>query len=417
MRAETVVIVYDSQTGNTEKIARAVAQGLDCNCYRVDSLPNPINYYDLVVFGTPNIRATPLPSILELFKKGVFPRSYAIFVTFGLPFWGQFSSRLLVKKLRNLWEGKNLRYLGSFYCPGYHMKYRTYEERPSEKDMLAAFEFGKKLRVRYYKLNSAEKLQNCIMSLAIKTIGRMSKGIQMSFKYGFTSGLMLDYIYRNEPTGGFIIGKWIDKLYLENPGWQAVRMRKENLKMHLKQAVQENKKKGIKTYILDIASGPARYLVEVLKEIGEEDVFALCQDIDVRWVEEGQKLAAEEEVKNIRYQKGDAFDLKGVSFSPNVIISSGFYDWITDDELVKKSFSIIHAILPQHGKIIFTNQAGHLSMDLVQRTFLDFSGRPLIMKTRPIMLVNSWAKEAGFVNLTTTTDPWGLYSVTTGEKI
>ena len=416
---ETTVVVYDSQTGNTEKIARATAEGLGCKYYKTDSLPHPVNYYDLVVFGTPDIRANPSPAMAELLKEGVYPRSYALFVTYGLPLWGSYSSGKLLRKIIKHWKGKGPRYLGSFACPGFHAKYKTFKGKPSEKELKAAFEFGRRLRISGQP-GWAENIQNYLLSLGIKTVGRLSSGISMSFKYGFTSGLMLDYIYENQPSGKTPIGKWIDRLYLENPGWEAIRKRKHNLIKHLKLAIEDNKRKNEKNYVLDVASGPARYLIETLKEEINTDISAVCQDIDLRWVEAGEKIAAKEGVKNISYQKGDAFDIEslaGISPRPNIIISSGFYDWITDDELVKKSLYIIYEILPLGGKIIFTNQAGHLSLDLVSKTFLDFTGRPLVMKTRPIELINSWAKNAGFANLITSTDKWGLYSVSSGEKI
>jgi flavodoxin/ubiquinone/menaquinone biosynthesis C-methylase UbiE len=416
-KVETMAVVYDSQTGNTQKVAQAIARGLGCGCYRADSLPKPINYYDLIVFGTPDHRAKPAPKILELFKQGIFPRSYALFVTFGLPVWGQITSRNLINRLNNFWKGKSLRYLGSFSCPGFHTKYKTYPGRPSQKDLDNAETFGYKLRRRRSQLSFGENLSNQIMALAIKSIGRLSQGIELSFKYGFTSGLMLDYIYQNKPNGKLVIGKWFDKLYLENPGWQVIRKRKESLKQQLKHAIDTNRQNGVATKILDIASGPARYLIETLKESGEAGIIVLCQDIDERWMEEGRRIAEQEGVKNIRYQKGDAFDLDGLaSFSPNLVVSSGFYDWITDDALVKRSLGLIYEVLPVGGKIILTNQASHLSMDLVKKTFLDFTGKPLEMTTRPVELVNTWLKNASFINLVTATDNWGVYSVTTGEK-
>jgi len=418
-KVETTIVVYDSSTGNTEKVAKEVARGLGCSCYRASNIPHPVNHYDLVVFGTPDIRANAISSIKKIFDEAVYPRSYALFVTYGMPAWGEISSRMLINRLKRSWAGKSLRYLGSFRCPGIHAKYGTYKGRPSAKDLSAAYEFGKRIRERFENLSFGEKLGNTAMSMIIKSVGRLSKGVSMSFKYGFTSGLMLDYIYNNQPSGSLLLGKWIDRLYLGNPGWQSIRQRKANLKEHLKKAIQENESKSVRTVILDIASGPARYLIEVLKETGG-NVSAMCQDIDARWMEEGRKIAGREGVRNITFNKGDAFDresLLRVSPAPNIIVSSGFYDWITDENLIKRSFHISYEMLLKGGKIIFTNQSGHLQMDLVKRTFLDFTGKPLVMEVRPIEQMNSWAKEAGFVNLRTDTDKWGLYSVSTGEKL
>jgi len=264
-----------------------------------------------------------------------------------------------------------------------------------------------------------KKIKLFLLTLFIRTIGRLSTGIDMSFKYGFISGLMLDYIYENRAHGKFIIGKILDRLFLNNVGWQAIRKRKENLKSYIKFAIEQNKKRRIKTVILDIASGPARYLIEILSEIGENDVVAICQDIDERWLIRGKELSAKAGLRNMRFEKGDAFNLDFLSKinpRPNIIVSSGFYDWITDDELIKKSFLYSYNMFEDKGVIIFTNQASHKQMELVSKAFVDFNKEPLKMKIRAPEIINGWAKEAGFKNLETSIDKWGLYSVAKGEK-
>lgn len=414
---ERVAVVYDSLTGNTQKIANAIASGLNCHAYHIDQIPHPLNYYDLLVIGTPNQRKKSTPKINKLFEQKIFPRSFALFVTYGLPIWGPYSTNVLEKKLKRKWIKNGIKYLGLFSCPGFHQKYKTYKGRPSQKDITQAQRFGQDSKTK--ELSFTQKISTNLLALLIKTLGRLSKGIRLSYKYGFTSGLMLDYIYKNEPQGELLIGKWIDKAYLENPGWEAIRMRKENLKEHLKQAIHENKRLGKKSVILDVAGGPGRYLMETLEETGEHDIYVICQDIDERWVKEGHKIAAEKGLKNIRFEKGDAFNpelLQRVEPKPNIIVSSGFYDWMTDDEDVRKSIKIIYDLLPAGGKIIYTNQAGHLSMELVSKAFTDFYGKALRMKTRSADLINSWAQDVDFKDIKTDLDKWGLYSVSTEVK-
>ncbi|MBP7216350.1 MAG: class I SAM-dependent methyltransferase family protein [Candidatus Omnitrophica bacterium] len=256
-------------------------------------------------------------------------------------------------------------------------------------------------------------------TLLIRTIGRLSTGISMSFQYGFISGMMLDYIYENKPHGKLIIGKWIDRAFLNNVGWQAIRQRKENLKQYLKQAITENRQRNEKTVILDIASGPAKYLLEVMVEMGEHDLFAICQDIDERWLIFGQQQANACGIRNIRFEKGDAFNkelLAKTSPKPSIVVSSGFYDWIVDDELVKRSFRYCYHIVAEGGVIVFTNQAGHKQMELVSEAFVDFNKEPLRMKVRSPEVINGWARDVGFKDLVTSIDQWGLYSVSKGRK-
>jgi SAM-dependent methyltransferase len=156
-----------------------------------------------------------------------------------------------------------------------------------------------------------------------------------------------------------------------------------------------------------------------LADYQETEVYAICQDIDQRWLDFGKAQAERAGIGNIRFEKGDAFNremLLKVLPRPNLVVSSGFYDWITDDALIKKSFIYCAQILEKGGMMIFTNQAGHRDLELVSAAFVDFNQAPLRMKTRPAQTINEWAKEAGFQNLETAIDKWGLYSVTKGER-
>lgn len=40
-----------------------------------------------------------------------------------------------------------------------------------------------------------------LVRLLFQTIGQLSDGIRLGLKYGFDSGVMLEYVYRNRPSG------------------------------------------------------------------------------------------------------------------------------------------------------------------------------------------------------------------------
>lgn len=248
----------------------------------------------------------------------------------------------------------------------------------------------------------------------------MSKGLDISSKHGLTSGLMLDYIYENKPQGKFLIGKFLDWIFLNNVSWKAIRQRKQNLKEQIKLAVAENRARGEKTVILDVAAGPAQYLIEVMSEVGEDGVFVICQDIDDKWMDAGRKRAAEAGLKNMTFVRKSAFDettLFSLSPKPNVIVASGLYDWIMDDDLVKRSFRLYCDTLTENGAIIFTNQADNNKINLLRKAFVDFNNKPLLMKTRKPEALNDWAIEGGFRNaVSTSIDKWGFYSVSRIKK-
>ena len=72
-------------------------------------------------------------------------------------------------------------------------------------------------------------LQIQMRKLLVHTLGRLSDGIRIAREHGMISGKMIDYVYRNEPSGRLWIGKLLDRAYLSNEGWRAVRVRKGHL--------------------------------------------------------------------------------------------------------------------------------------------------------------------------------------------
>ena len=53
------------------------------------------------------------------------------------------------------------------------------------------------------------------------------------FRYGFDSGVMLEYVYRNQPRGMTPLGMLIDWVYLNAQGWRGIRQRSQLLKQTL----------------------------------------------------------------------------------------------------------------------------------------------------------------------------------------
>ena len=251
----------------------------------------------------------------------------------------------------------------------------------------------------------------------LRTVGRASDGVRIAFDEGFTSGVMLDYIYRNSPSGRGLMGPLIDQLYLSHPGWEAVRVRKAHLERLLVEAIGIEARRGRRPVILDVASGPARYLMDVLD--GEAGARAVCCDRDERALALGRAQAAARGLGGrARFVVGDALSgesLASAEPQANIAVASGFYDWITDDGVVRRSLTLLGRLLPPGGCLVFTNQSGHVDLEMVQAVFLDFHRRPLRMVTRPPERINRWAEAAGFEVLETARDEAGYYSVTLAQ--
>lgn len=249
------------------------------------------------------------------------------------------------------------------------------------------------------------------IKLAVRTVGTWSDGIRLAMKEGFTSGLMLDYIYKNKPSGKFFIGKFIDRIFLEHEGWRAVRQRKDNLCANLERAIDLTLESKSSVRICDIAAGPALYITDVLEKYGNNNVSAEIRDIDSRWLAEAKKRADTQGV-NLTYRVANALEKNDFVFdtTPDIFVASGFYDWFNDAETIKKSMRLVYESLPENGYFVFTNQTGHVALEMTNYLFKDFNDQPLEMVTWNAALINSWLKEIGFTIVDIRKDEKGYYS-------
>jgi hypothetical protein len=111
------------------------------------------------------------------------------------------------------------------------------------------------------KLPSFEELQKPLPVLSpknlvfasvrflMKTIGNLSSGIKIGNIFGYDSGVMLDYVYKNQASGKLLIGKLLDRVYLNAVGWRGIRLRKVLIKEYLEKPSASNYRKNLKSNI------------------------------------------------------------------------------------------------------------------------------------------------------------------------
>lgn len=257
-----------------------------------------------------------------------------------------------------------------------------------------------------------------IIRLLLTTVGQLSDGVRVGLKYGFDSGVMLEYVYQNQPSGITFIGKLIDKMYLNAVGWQGIRQRGEILKNVLRQTIQNNYSQGITTYLLDVACGGGRYDLEVLMDFPPEAVRAVLRDYKAENVQKAQELANFIGV-SATIEQANAFsdeDLESVSPSPNLIIVSGLHEIFADNELIYNHFHQLYPILEPGGVLIFTVQPYHPQLEFIARVLNSHTGQPWIMRLRPIELTQEWVSSAGFEQFDVIMDSFGIFGVVTTRK-
>lgn len=266
---------------------------------------------------------------------------------------------------------------------------------------------------------SAERLTWAPARLALDTIGRLSEGVCVGHRYGFSSGQMLDYVYENRPRGTGPIGRAIDRAYLDTPGWRGIRERRTNLIRTLTAIVLARRAQGLPTRILDVAAGPGRYLLDLAEGLGADGLSIECRDADPDALARGRALAARRGLANVTYARHDALDadvLPAIRPRPDVVVVSGLYEILLDEAAIRRSLRGLAELLPCGGLLVLTGQPRHPHLALIRNLLRQSDGSPWVMHLRPTETLEAWCRAAGFTDLHTVGDSQAIFTITVGLR-
>jgi len=267
------------------------------------------------------------------------------------------------------------------------------------------------LSPRWFYYGSARFLLN--------TVGRLSRGIQLGWQTGFDSGATLDYVYENRPQGITPLGRWFDRIYLDSPGWRGIRQRRAHLEHALRETLHLLHTEGKPARLLDIASGPGRYVLETLRDLHDPQISARLQDWDPRNVEAARERAQALGLANITCARGDAFDaaaLESLEPRPTLAIVSGLYELFSDNKMVTCSLRGLAEALRDGGYLIYTNQPWHPQLEFIARVLINREGKPWIMRCRSQSEMDELVRAGGFEKLSMASDNDGIFSVSVARR-
>lgn len=271
---------------------------------------------------------------------------------------------------------------------------------------------------------SAKALKFGCARLLVTTIGRLSKGIEIGCRHGFDSGVMLDHVYENKAEGRLLVGRLIDRIYLDAPGWSGIRNRGELLGDVIAAEAAKVAKEGKRVTLADLACGGGRYILAALRRLGDAgiDVSATLRDYRNENLDKAKENAGRSGICAV-IEPGDAFcdgDLArlctGGRAAPDIVVVSGLHEIIADDECVRRHFTQIAGLLAPGGCLIVTVQPDHPQVEFIARVLTSHSGRPWAMRLRPVALISAWARDAGFVVETVTMEARGIFGVLVARK-
>ena len=270
---------------------------------------------------------------------------------------------------------------------------------------------------------SVKRLCYAAQKLVMRTIGKLSQGVALGWKTGFDSGQSLDYVYANKAQGATFVGRLIDRCYLESIGWRGIRQRKINLHKLLLQTISElssNSKKSSPLRIVDIAGGPARYVLDAIGSVPDVRFDVLIRDWSEEGLAKGQRLAQELKLSDVRYQRADAFSTESLREIPRGVdigIVSGLYELFPDNSMVARSLQgLCEAIAPK-GYLIYTNQPWHPQIEMIAEVLINRDKQPWIMRRRTQAEMDELVRQAGFEKVAMEIDNFGIFTVSLARRV
>ena len=204
----------------------------------------------------------------------------------------------------------------------------------------------------------SEKIFYSIQKFSMRTFGFLSKGMSLGLKYGFDSGISLDYIYKNQADGKLLLGKFIDRFYLNQIGWAGIRERKKNLLTLIEEKINSLGEENVK--ILDVAGGTGNYLFDIKEKY--PNVQILINEFKKSNIEVGEEVIKKNNWENISFVNYDCFDketYKKINYTPNIVIISGVFELFENNKMLENTISGVAEILDKNGAVIYTGQPWH----------------------------------------------------------
>lgn len=265
---------------------------------------------------------------------------------------------------------------------------------------------------------SAKRLMFGPARAFMKSTGRLSDGIRLGWRNGFDSGSSLEYVYENLARGKMLVGRIIDRAYLNSVGWAGIRQRKVNIEKLLREAIESVNESGAPVRILDVAAGQGRYVLETLASLSGQHATALLRDYEQSNVDAGSAIAARLGLDDVRFERADAFDeasYGSLDPRPNIAVVSGLFELFSDNALARRCVEGIASAIDEHGYLIYTGQPWHPQIEMIARVLTNRDGKPWVMRRRTQIELDELVRDAGFEKIKTRVDKRGIFSVSLAQ--
>ena len=236
--------------------------------------------------------------------------------------------------------------------------------------------------------------------------------MRVGLAHGFDSAAFMEYVYANRPSGALGLGRAIDRRLLGSRTCTAFREIAGLAKDALRDLLDE--RAGRDTFVVDLACGPAPYLLDLLAERPRPEVRLLLRDIDAGALQAAARVASARGLCGVETALGDALDpaaLASVGARPDVAVELGLYGMYPDEAVAPHFRDLAERLAPR--ALLLNVQMRNPEIRHIANVWPSRAGGTCRWRLRPLDLLLSWAREAGFAPDAVREDSGGVYSVVT----
>lgn len=248
-----------------------------------------------------------------------------------------------------------------------------------------------------------------------------SEGLRIGVTEGFDSGGSLDHVYRNEARGTGLLGRLIDRFYLEQVGWRGIRQRKVLVEELIGVGLTRLEQEGRPRVVLDVAAGHGRYVLDALERLDTLPDQVFLQDASELNVHAGRRLIEERGLEDrVHFAVGDAFDPSAPSLlepHPTLGVVSGLFELFSDNAVVHHALAGLAAAIPPGGQLVYTCQPWHPQLELIARALTSHrDGGAWVMRRRTQAEMDQLVEAAGFTKVEQRVEDGGLFTVALARR-
>lgn len=218
----------------------------------------------------------------------------------------------------------------------------------------------------------------------MRTSDLAREGIERSGSWRFA-----DHIYRGRASGRYLIGTAVDALLLRLPSARSFRLRHVFVRREVERLVSAGARR-----VLSVPSGVPRDLAYAAAAVGQPGARFFALDLDPEPLAAGEALVGNLAVADaFEMVEADAFDASRWPEDLDVVVSTGFGEFL-DDEQLAAFYGLSHDSLLPGGVLLTTAQGRHRLSDYLLREIGEIQARYRTAQELRAILARAGFREA-----------------------